>query len=423
MSAVKTVRQPRRPGDHGEPAADAGRRAAHARAQLDELEVARQEHYVTFHEVARAWFAIHDRDAQRYAAPEREGFEREFKRLYKEFARTRHGVESAYFCEYIDVAAALTDIDAAANREAGARSDRRVPRGSKAMRVASRQSKRRPRRLRRTRTGVAAVREALSKQRRAASSAIHIELLLGHPEQREAKQLLFDCLDLHYRALEFLHPKHRKICMRRIFAIVASALGTLDARARDGFAARSGDRRAVTLTRSELECLKRELADTEAYFQTHAARRAQLVYFVGMTAGATALAVIWLVSLIWASVSDPLLLTMVSGGIGAVVSVMIRITRKQLVIDGQAGRLMTFLLGTFRPLTGAVFGLLLYMLIRGGVLTFTKTPPAGVDGSLFYAGLAFVAGFSERVAQVVVDTGARMIGSGSPDTTSERSGK
>jgi hypothetical protein len=58
---------------------------------------------------------------------------------------------------------------------------------------------------------------------------------------------------------------------------------------------------------------------------------------------------------------------------------------------------------------------LLYILIKGGILTFTKDPPAGVDGSLYYAGLAFVAGFSERAAQVVVDSGARMLGGGSLD--------
>jgi hypothetical protein len=111
-----------------------------------------------------------------------------------------------------DVAAALTDIEAAANREAGAGSERGASGGSRTKVSAARQHKRLVRRLTGIGVGVRAAREALRKQRTAASSAIHIELLLGHPEQWEAKELLFDCLDLHYRALEFLHPKH---CSRK----------------------------------------------------------------------------------------------------------------------------------------------------------------------------------------------------------------
>lgn len=325
--------------------------------------------------------------------------------MYRAFATDRGGVESAYFCEYIDVAAALTDIEAAAHRQSGASSRRgkstqRAPDEKGPIRRAARRAA-----------------GAWQRQSAAASSPIHIEVSLGHPAQWEAKELLFDCVDLHYRALEFLRPKHRKVCMRRIFAIVASALGTLDARAHK--ASPSAKAESVTLSDAELQCLKRELGDTEAYFKSQATRRAQLWYFLGMTAGALSLGAIWLFSLIWASVDDPLLITMVAGGVGAVVSAMIRITRHQLVIDGEEGRPMTFVLGSFRPMTGAVFGVLLYALLKGGLITFTKAAPKGSDGSLYYAGLAFVAGFSERVAQVVVDTGARSIGGSSEHSTAQ----
>lgn len=48
--------------------------------------------------------------------------------------------------------------------------------------------------------------------------------------------------------------------------------------------------------------------------------------------------------------------------------------------------------------------------MKGGVLTLRQDVPSGTDGLLYYAGLAFVAGFSQRAAQVVVDTGERALG-------------
>jgi hypothetical protein len=97
------------------------------------------------------------------------------------------------------------------------------------------------------------------------------------------------------------------------------------------------------------------------------------------------------------------LLTLIAGGIGAVVSVMMRLTRGTLSLDGEAGTLITVLLGAFRPLTGGVFGLLTYVLLRGGLLTLTTDPPKGLAGSFYYTGLAFAAGFTERLAQIVPD--------------------
>jgi len=57
-----------------------------------------------------------------------------------------------------------------------------------------------------------------------------------------------------------------------------------------------------------------------------------------------------------------------------------------------------------RPLLGALFGGALYLLLAGGLITVaqTPTPEDPVKLLYFYAGIAFVAGFSERWAQDVV---------------------
>jgi hypothetical protein len=87
------------------------------------------------------------------------------------------------------------------------------------------------------------------------------------------------------------------------------------------------------------------------------------------------------------------------GAIGGVLSVMIRVTRGQrLSIDCEQGPVVTTLAGAFRPLIGAVFGIALYVFVITGLVPFA-VPADDLKQQLFFAGLAFLAGFSERWAQ------------------------
>jgi hypothetical protein len=346
---------------------------------------------VTFHDVAGAWFHMSDPEL---TDPQREPFKQLFPDLLDAFAEPRGGIITAYFCRHIRVAAALTDIDSAARRTEGvptavptaeAQPDTQ-PNGADSPAYEPRwraapehdDEKHGP--------------NALNpfKPAQASSSAIHIEPTFGDPADWHAKALLFRCVHLHYRALEFLTPQPRKICMRLIFGVIMALLGTLDAhRAR-------GEETEEPL---ELETLQNEIAEAERYYERAAQRQGQLEYLVGMLMALVSAGI--LVSLLAVlgvnPIGHPIGVSLIAGGIGGVLSVMTRMTNGNLYVRAEAGKWAIRALGGIRPIVGAAFGAALYILLAGGVVDFFKAP-AG-DKTLFYAGLAFLAGFSERFAQ------------------------
>jgi hypothetical protein len=344
----------------------------HTMAGLDQLEIALAADAVTFHEVARAWFGIHD-DA--LPSHFREVCLRFFGRLYENFTTRRGGIESGYFCEHIRIAAVLTDIDRAAELPAAVR------RAAEAERADN----------------------WLERHRLTSASAIHIEPLLGHPQCAESKRVLSRSLDLHYRALEVLRPQHRQVCLRRIFSTVTALLGTLDERA-----AGPGHSPGTCLTTEEAARFHGDLDEAEAYYAKHAERRAQVEYLLGMGGGfAAILAIVGLATFAkGVTVHDTLIVSLFAGALGAIVSVMTRVKSGTLELERETGTTATMILGGIRPFLGAVFGGLLYVLIQGGVIV------SGVpDDATYvtYAGLAFVAGFTERVANGVIDTAAEKV--------------
>lgn len=115
-----------------------------------------------------------------------------------------------------------------------------------------------------------------------------------------------------------------------------------------------------------------------------------------------------------------------SGALGAIVSVMERITRgKRLDVDVDQTKVVKVLAGGFRPLIGAAFGAALFVLIRGHLLPLTL-PPDDRTALFYFGGLAFIAGFSERWAQDTIVRSAPRVPSGSGQTDdgdAARSGK
>jgi hypothetical protein len=53
----------------------------------------------------------------------------------------------------------------------------------------------------------------------------------------------------------------------------------------------------------------------------------------------------------------------------------------------------------FRPLIGAVFGGILLIFLKSGLIAITIAPATIQDITLFYVAVGFLAGFSERWAQ------------------------
>jgi hypothetical protein len=86
-----------------------------------------------------------------------------------------------------------------------------------------------------------------------------------------------------------------------------------------------------------------------------------------------------------------------AGAIGAVVSVMSRMTFGELTLDYEAGRRILMMLGAFRPVIGMALGAAMWVLSASDVLAIGPSDPAKMP--YFRILIAFLAGFSERWAQ------------------------
>jgi hypothetical protein len=396
------------------------RRRVQMAAESD-LEASRYAYWrgtVTFHDVANAWFNMSDPNLP-------DDLRAEFKAIYPglldAFAEPRKGIITAYFCRHIRVAAALTDIGHAAGSPEGvpeATLKGPPPAEIRAMLVEREQAPDAeanghgdPRRRWWSWHDVhgddhvpwhrRALRIRLFEPAPASSSAIHIEPTFGDPADWKAKEILFHCLSLHYRALEFLTPQPRKICMRMIFGVIATLLGTLDHRQLDH--ERGGPAATFGANEAEVRTLERELEQAKAYYRQAAQRQAQLDYLVGMVRFLVLAAVITIVvALTNGLLNEPATVSVLAGATGAVVSVMARMSSGGLKLTPESGRKTIRALGFMRPVLGAVFGAVVYVLLTGGIVDVVN-PPSGVDAELaFYAGLGFVSGFSERFAQDVI---------------------
>jgi hypothetical protein len=74
-------------------------------------------------------------------------------------------------------------------------------------------------------------------------------------------------------------------------------------------------------------------------------------------------------------------------------------------------------IGSFRPIIGAVFGVVVYFALKSDLITL-KTSSGQTD--YFYATIAFVAGFSERRARILLGGAERMLGgSGGEDAPAD----
>jgi hypothetical protein len=91
-----------------------------------------------------------------------------------------------------------------------------------------------------------------------------------------------------------------------------------------------------------------------------------------------------------------------SGALGAAVSVMLRIANQPLSIDYHASRRLIQLAGGTRPIVGAVFGFVFYLLISAGLLQVIAAPRGIGNSAHLVAAICFAAGFSERRAQDLI---------------------
>jgi hypothetical protein len=227
--------------------------------------------------------------------------------------------------------------------------------------------------------------------------------------------LLHDCDVLALKAGKGLEGIPQAVVMQWLHSVEAHVLGFIE---------RSG---ADAPTAAELQRFtarqRAELERIEDYYQSAGDTRGRLRYVEGMLLfGVPAMVVLAallapVLALFGApSVSDATVrgfyASMAAGAIGAVVSVLMRMSRgTRFTIDHELGRRGVRELGAYRPLIGAVSGIVVHFLVQ--------TPLLPVESDTrtfeFYAVVAFLAGFSERWTRVTLGGAMRTVGGGAED--------
>jgi hypothetical protein len=221
--------------------------------------------------------------------------------------------------------------------------------------------------------------------------------------------LLHDCDLLAIRAGEILRGTSERIAMRWLFSVQEHVLGYLEREP----AKSSANERAF------VEGQRRELARIEEYYLRAAAKAGRIVYVSGMLAGAFAIVTAVAVTAVilaghpkrWDDGTKVLLISIGAGAVGALVSVLSRMSggADKFNVDFEVGRALLRRLGLYKPLVGSVFGVAVYFILKSGLL---MTHPEKGRTLYFYGAIAFLAGFSERFTGVIFGDVERLVSAG-----------
>lgn len=162
---------------------------------------------------------------------------------------------------------------------------------------------------------------------------------------------------------------------------------------------------------ADLDHCQREFATAQKRFRDAIQRTAQSRYWKGAIAGSCLLALFCVVlgGIFWWRGTDAAYgVALPAGGLGAMVSLLQRMSSGKLLLDINASRDLLEVFGMVRPLIGAVFGLAVTALLIGGLVPAVEIP---ADQELaFFAGVGFLAGFNERWAQDMLKSSTDQVG-------------
>jgi hypothetical protein len=210
--------------------------------------------------------------------------------------------------------------------------------------------------------------------------------------------MLHECDLLAMRVSQVLRGTTEQIALRWILGIEMHLLGFLE---REGTPDEKAEKELV-------DAQRRKLADCEAYYHRAASKAGRIIYVSGMLIGVWLAALFGLVVgfLLWAAgVGDDRQIIMIcygAGAIGALVSALSRMSRAEhgrFNIDFELGPPLLRRLGVYRPFLGGAIGVALFFLLASGLLDIQVDE---VQKPYYYGFFAFLAGFSERFAAVVL---------------------
>jgi hypothetical protein len=233
--------------------------------------------------------------------------------------------------------------------------------------------------------------------------------LITGPLDPEVAELVGPVTVLARRAELLLRSADRKILTDDLVDLLSLVLGN----ASTNVGGRLADARR--------DHLEGRLSLLEEQYEWAARRSAQLTYFFSMLGGLLPLVAVALITGLLLSATyvsgfrlTTYISTFVAGGLGAIVSVMTRMSRAEFNLAPELGRPWLRLLGMIRPFVGGIFGVLSYFALTSDLLAIRL-----VQGPQeFYAlcVIAFVFGFSERLApDMLTATQQQLLG---PDGTS-----
>jgi hypothetical protein len=222
----------------------------------------------------------------------------------------------------------------------------------------------------------------------------------------EIANVLHACETLAVRVREVLGGASERIAQQWILAAAGHLLGFVD---QDGARGNAETNRIVRRKRNEL-------ARIEDYYHRAGEKVGRIVYFTGMVigvifvagAGAAALALGVHLGDIGETTSKNLSISYTMGALGAVMSVMTRMASSKegtFNVDFEVGRASLRSLGALRPCIGALSALVVYFAMAGEVIQVLPN-----QNSIYVYGVAgFIAGFSERWANVIFGRASRVL--------------
>ena len=190
--------------------------------------------------------------------------------------------------------------------------------------------------------------------------------------------------------------------------IIDGAKGTIDGR----------------LPSLELGLFQNRLAALELRSEQSAQRAAQLTYFTSMLVALGPILVIGLVFGVWLdhTVTNFSLTTytatLIAGAVGAILSVMVRMSHGSFQLDPTVGLIWIRVLGFVRPFIGGIFGLVSYFALTSELLGVRLSPGPGKFYALCVIALAM--GFNERWAKDMLVATQRVVLPGADTLDTER---
>jgi hypothetical protein len=236
-----------------------------------------------------------------------------------------------------------------------------------------------------------------------AAPLVTLHLITG-PLDPEVAELVGPVTVLARRAELLLRSADRKILIDDLVDLLSLLLGNASTNV--------GGR----LADAQRDHLEGRLSLLEEQYEWAARRSAQLTYFFSMLGGLLPLVFVAAITglLLWAAdVSgfrfSTYISTFVAGGLGAIVSVMTRMSSAEFNLAPELGRPWLRLLGMIRPFVGGIFGVLSYFALTSDLLAIRLV--RGPQEFYALCVIAFVFGFSERLApDMLTATQQRLLG-------------